>query len=191
MKKSGESILASKNEIDMIHCHDWITALYVYISTRGLKTIKIVTIHSQARSWQNNLTHFLLNRFDKIITVSRGQKLDFFEKGIPWSKIEVVYNCFDTNRFELFDNKKHKNSDDAFKMIMVGNFYWQKDHKTLIEAINIVRNQGFKIELHLVGGRNKELFEQNQRLVQRLNLPSVIAEQYDVPDLCSSSSRYK
>jgi glycosyltransferase involved in cell wall biosynthesis len=163
-----------RNRIEVVHCHDWITAFYLYACTKRIAVKKIATIHSQAKSWQNNLTYFLLKSFDKIVTVSNGQKLNFFENGIQWSKMEVVYNCLDMDRFVLLDKNIHEKNSDIFKMVMVGNFCWQKDHKTLIEAINIVRSLGYKIELHLTGGRNKKLFEKNQRLAQELDLLSII-----------------
>ena len=162
------------NNIDIVHCHDYISAIYVYLSTKGVKIKKVVTIHSQEKSWRNNISLFIIKRFDKIVTVSRNQKLNFFENEIPWNNMKVIYNCYDTAKFGPLDYKKHIKHDDVFRIVMVGNFYWQKDHKTLIEAVNIVRNQGFKIELHLVGGRNKVIFEQNQKLIQKLNLLSIV-----------------
>ena len=157
-----------------MHCHDWVTALYIYLSTMGLRIKKVVTIHSQDKSWRKYISIFVIKSFDKIVTVSRGQKLNYFENGIPWNTMKVIYNCFDTTRFELHDNIINNKCDDVFRIVMVGNYYWQKDHQTLIEAVNIIRNKGFKIELHLVGGGNQKIFENNQILVQMLNLISIV-----------------
>jgi len=162
------------NSIDLVHSHDWISSLYLLIASKGLKIKKITTIHSQGKGWRDYITSYILKQYDHIICVSRYQKLNLFEKGILWSKMEVIYNCFDFEKFKKTFISKDYEKDKVFRIVMVGNYYWQKDQQTLIEAINIVRNQGYNIELHLVGGRNIELFEQCQILVNNLNLNAVV-----------------
>jgi glycosyltransferase involved in cell wall biosynthesis len=159
----------------VVHCHDWISSLYLFIASQGIKNIKkIITIHSQGQGWHDMAVPYILKKMDLIICVSKTQKLSLFERGIFWEKMKVIHNCFNSNKFRLSKNYNHAKGDGVFRVVMVGNFYWQKDQQTLIRAINIIRNQEFKIELHLVGDSNKRLFVQNQLLVKKLNLNLIV-----------------
>ncbi len=163
------------NNIEVVHCHDWISALYIYLSASGLKIKKIVTIHSQNKSIVFNLGFFILNSFDKIITVSRYQRLNLFEKGVPWNKIDVVYNCFDDKKFEVIERNDLNKTKNPFKIVMTGNFYWQKDQLTLIEAIKKLVVQGFNIELHLVGARGVKNLQECRDKVKKENLVNIVS----------------
>ena len=162
------------NRIDIVHCHDWITALYILLSAKGLSIKKIITIHSQAKSWRNNLSYFILKRFEKIITVSRHQKLNFFEKGIPWEKMVVNYNCYNSQTFKAINKNKRPSDQHPFRIVMVGNFSWQKDQMTLIDAMGSLYDKGHNIELHLIGGREPKRKEECQFRVQNKNLNEIV-----------------
>ena len=162
------------NSINIVHCHDWITALYIYISTIGLDIKKVVTIHAQYKSWIFHTGFFIINSFDKIISVSRYQRLYLFEKGIPWNKIAVVYNCFDIEKFEVKKQNHLNKTKDSFKIVMTSNFYWQKDQLTLIEAIKKIIDQGINVELHLIGGRGKENILECKHKIKKDNLENFV-----------------
>ena len=163
------------NNIDVVHCHDWITALYIYLSTKGLDIKKVVTIHAQYRSWIFHIGFFILTSFDKIITVSRYQRLSLFEKGALWDKIDVVYNCFDIEKFEDKEQNNLNKTNSPFKIVMTGNFYWQKDQLTLIRATKELIDQGINVELHLIGGRGIKKMLECKNIVKIENLENFVS----------------
>lgn len=164
-----------RNSINIVHSHDWISALFLLLASWGLKVLKISTTHAQNRTWRNYVNLKVLKKFNlNIICVSKSQRIDLFEKGVPWEKMAVVYNCFDFKTFDRSYKCKRYEKNGVFRVVMVGNYYWQKDQKTLIDAINIIKHNGYNIELHLVGGRNIERLKQCQLLVKKLSLNSIV-----------------
>lgn len=164
-----------RNSINIVHSHDWVSALFLLLASWGLKVLKISTTHAQNRTWRNYVNLKVLKKFNlNIICVSKSQRIDFFEKGVPWEKMAVVYNCFDFKKFDRSYKCKRYEKNGAFKVVMVGNYCWQKDQKTLIDAINIIKHHGYNIELHLVGGRSIERLKQCKSLVKKLSLNSIV-----------------
>lgn len=164
-----------RNSINIVHSHDWVSALFLLLASWGLKVSRISTTHAQDRTWRNYVNLKVLKKFNfNIICVSKSQRIVLFEKGMSWGKMAVVYNCFDFKKFDRSYKCKRYEKNGVFRVVMVGNYYWQKDQKTLINAINIIKHRGYNIELHLVGGRNIERLKQCQLLVKKLSLNSIV-----------------
>ena len=164
-----------RNKINVVHCHDWISAFYIYLSTMGLNIKKVVTVHAQYKSLIFHAGFFILNSFDKIIAVSRYQRLNLFEKGATWDKIDVVYNCFDIEKFDVKEQKNLNKTKSPFKIVMTGNFYWQKDQLTLIEATKKLVDQGINVELHLIGERGIENILECKNKVKKEKLDNFVS----------------
>lgn len=167
------------NNIDIVHTHDWISSLYVFLSSKGLKLKKVTTVHAYDFSWRNIINLQVLKYFYKIICVSKSQRWNLFNMGLPWEKLEVVYNCYNDKKFHKKLRLSPTSKQNPFRIVMTGMFRWQKDQKTLINAINILKNRSMDVELHLVGSsswgeRNVGLFEECKILVDNLNLNSTI-----------------
>ena len=162
------------NSINIVHSHDWSSSLFLLLASWGLKVLRISTIHAQDRTWRKYVNLKVLKKFNLNICVSKSQRINLFEQGVPWRKMAVVYNCFDFKKFDRSYKCRCYKKNGTFKIVMVGNYYWQKDQKTLIDAINIIKHHGYNIELHLVGGRNIERLKQCQSLVKKLSLNSIV-----------------
>ena len=162
------------NSINILHSHDKSSALFLLLASFGLKIPRVTTTHSHDQTWRNFVNLKLIRSFDFNICLCKVERLKYFEYGISWEKMGVVYNCFDCNKFKKSYRLKNYRNDGTFRIIMVGNYYIQKDQKTLIKAANIINGLGYNIELHLVGGRNAELYKQCKILVNNLNLNSIV-----------------
>tara|TARA_B100000315_G_scaffold246953_1_gene274951 strand:- start:1257 stop:2393 length:1137 start_codon:yes stop_codon:yes gene_type:complete len=172
------------NNIDIVHTHDWISSLYVFLSSKGLKLKKVSTVHAYDYSWRNIINLQVLKYFYKIICVSKSQRLNLFNMGLPWKKLAVVYNCYDDNKFYKISRPSLSEKQIPFRIVMTGMYRWQKDQKTLINALHILKNRGLDVELHLVGGpawskRNSGLYEECKILVNNLNLNSTVCFHVD------------
>ncbi len=77
-----------------MHTHGWFESLYTLIACYKIKIIKITTYHAFDKSWRDIIHIKLLKNFDKVICVSKYLKLELFNRGIEWSKMEVIHNCY-------------------------------------------------------------------------------------------------
>ena len=163
-----------ENNIDIVHTNDWISSLYILLSSKGLKLKKVATVHAYDYSWRNIVNLRVLKYFDLIICVSKSQKYYLHNMGLPWEKLAVVYNCYDDKKFYKTSRFALSKKQIPFLIVMIGVFRWQKDQRTLINAVHILKNRGFDIELHLVGNGKDSLYLEHQKLVVKNNLKNVV-----------------
>jgi glycosyltransferase involved in cell wall biosynthesis len=161
-----------EHKIELVHTNQWLDSLYVLMAGKGLPVTKIATIHGYNYTWRHHVNLKVLNYFDRIICVSKSEKLDYFKMGIPWEKISVIHNSFDTNLFHKSSELSRDN--EKFLIVMVGSFTWEKDQETLIKAANILKTQGSEFELHLVGKRDYQIFGNCQEFVSQQGLNDIV-----------------
>ncbi len=160
-----------KNNYDVIHAHLFPTQYYVALVKLLLgKSIKIVTTehnttNKRRKYWlSKKIDKFIYNLYDKIIFISDGVKRQFLldfpsleHKGI------VINNGINLESF--FSTNTIKNNNKKIKLLMVARFDSQKDHETLIKAMNFLDE---KYILSLAGeGVN---LERIKNLVKKYNL---------------------
>ena len=91
------------------------------------------------------------SKMDVIVAVSKVSQKSFYEKyGIDKDKVIVIYNMIDEKRIlkmaDLLSPKK-----DGFTFINVSKMRLQKRHDRLLEAVKILKDEGYKFKLWLVG----------------------------------------
>ena len=92
----------------------------------------------------------------------------------PFPRMVVINNCIDQKFFTDISKIEFGEEKRPFRIIMVGNFCWQKDQMTLIDSIQKVKNHGYNVELHLVGGRNMRIFKLCQIEAKTKGLDDVV-----------------
>ena len=162
------------HNIDIVHTNEWLDSLYVVLATIGIPIIKLATIHGYDCTWRNYVNLFVLKHFEQVISVSRSLKLDLYKIGIKLEKILVINNSYDPECFHYSKPKKDRSRGGPVRILMVGNFQWCKDHKTLVEAVFLLTKQGYNVELNLVGRGENYLLQANKKRVNKLNLEKVI-----------------
>ncbi|MBA7517778.1 D-inositol-3-phosphate glycosyltransferase [subsurface metagenome] len=95
--------------------------------------------------------HFL-NQFDAVIFNSYFLKYHY-EKQMK-KPFTVIWNGIDTNVFTK--RKMKRKTENSFKMLFVGRIAYRKGVHDIIKAANILRQNGFQVEIDLVGGIDGE-----------------------------------
>ena len=155
----GEFIRHSKPDLIIVHgysTHIW-TKLAVAYAKIPVKLIHVEHNTEKYTAFRRYLTQKLDKYTDKYICVSKGVANHLMKQGIDKSKVEVIYNGIDINKFDLI-KEKH----DIFTVGMVARFSKQKDQMTLIKAIEyLVKEKQENINLVLMGvGKTRKKCEQ-------------------------------
>jgi len=189
-----------KNNYDIIHAHLFPTQYYVALVKLFLgNNIKIITTehnttNNRRKNWLfRQIDIFIYSIYDKIIFISEGVKEQFIKDFHKFkNKGIVIPNGI--NLTEYYKIKKQINSQ-KIKLLMVARFDKQKDHKTLIKALNLLDE---KYTLSLAGkGENlekiKNLVKKNhlENRVKFLGFVKDIKKIYQTHDIFILSSNWE
>ena len=163
-----------KNEdIDVIHSHQPLDAFYSIISSVGLRTKKILTLHGSGLH-QNFLTRimyfFVFRLSDNILFVSKFQKKQFINK-YPQieQKVKVLNNGINFTKITDFKDKSIREElnilDSTIIISSVGNFIPGREHLTLCKFANLLTSNSIDYKLLLVGKRVSEYKERFDKCV--------------------------
>src|SRR6185312_5367822 len=153
--------IITDRKIAVVHGHQPVEALHLYLATRGLKAKRVLTLHGFYPGAKNDLAlRFVLPRIDRCVVVSNEVLRLVSEKGLK-SKAEfaVVDNGVDVKRLEM----PGKNLRDELGMVaeqvlfgMIGNFspVAQKDQLTVCRALPEVFKNIPEAHFVFVGGRS-------------------------------------
>lgn len=130
----------------------------------------------------------------KIICCAEGAVSVHTELGYLKDKFIIIGNGYDLDKFKIDNNARQQVRTNleigAYPVLgMVGRYDPQKNHKGLIEALNIVKKRGYRFDLVLVG---RDLNARNEVLVKEireLNLESqvhLLDQRNDIPDIMNA-----
>jgi glycosyltransferase involved in cell wall biosynthesis len=116
-RKTANQIEKTVKNIDVIHAHGAIlNGTVAYLLSKKLNVPYLVTEHTgpftkiSGSFVKRNWAKFILNKAEKVLSVSNHLKEEIVGIGVNQSKIEVSYNPVDTNLFTLAKNpQQHKN----------------------------------------------------------------------------------
>lgn len=145
----------TKPDLIIVHgysTHIW-TKLAVAYSGFKVKLIHVEHNTEKYTPFRRYLTKKLDKYTDKYICVSKGVANHLIKQGIDKSKVTVIYNGIDIEKYNL-----PKQIHDIFTVGMVARFSKQKDQMTLIKAVELlVKERHEKINLLLMGvGKTKK-----------------------------------
>ena len=150
----GKFIRDTKPDLILVHgysTHIWTKLALAY---SGLK-IKLIHVEHNTEKYtpfRRYLTQKLDKYTDKYICVSQGVANHLIKQGIDKTKVQVIYNGIDIEKFGL-----PKEPHDIFTVGMVARFSKQKDQMTLIKAVEyLIKEKQENIRLLLMGtGKTK------------------------------------
>ena len=154
----GKFIRDTKPDLILVHgysTHIWTKLALAY---SGLK-IKLIHVEHNTEKYtpfRRYLTQKLDKYTDKYICVSQGVANHLIKQGIEKTKVQVIYNGIDIEKFNL-----PKEPHDIFTAGMVARFSKQKDQMTLIKAVEyLIKEKQENIRLLLMGtGKTKAKFQ--------------------------------
>lgn len=157
--------LLKAKQIDIVHTHNQGPLLYTFLATRFLK--HVVLIHTEhinlkmelSYSTRHMIFHWILLRFiNGFISIAQHLS-DHFVKNYNLSKNKIITipNGIDVAKFEFIQRTQTLKEELGFPedTIIIGNISAlreQKDHKTLISSMEIVKKQLPEAKLVIAGG---------------------------------------
>jgi glycogen synthase len=214
----NDLIKKEKYKFDVVCCHDWLSSIAGLIIKNETKIP--VVFHTHSTEWGRSggtgsevVSHFecaMSQGSDKIITVSHVMKEDLTKHGWDSSKISVVWNGVDPQRYDPAKVQKQDISeirkqygipDDWNMLLFVGRLAWVKGVRNLLQAMPLVLKEYPNTKLVILGKGEEQgdIEETADRLniennvVYRFNFVSETERilHYAASDICIFPSIYE
>ena len=168
---------------DVVCVHDWLSSIAGLIIKNETKIPVVFHVHStewgrsggQGSSVVSHLEYATAQRADRIITVSHTMRDDLAKHGWSQSKISVVWNGVDPERY----NPKECREEDVEKirekygipkdwkmLLFLGRLTWVKSVRNLLQAMPMVFSEYPKTKLVILGKgeEQRDIVETAERL---------------------------
>lgn len=149
--------------------------------------------------WRLAQTRWLARRTQCIVGCSEGVRRRLLEMGMPADRTIAIPNGIRLDRFDAAD--RHPFAGREPGLVMVARFARQKDHRTLLEALAILRRRDLRPPALLVGGGKAAHRQRIEQAAETLGLADgqvqFLGVRRDVPELlmqhrlCVLSTHYE
>jgi glycosyltransferase involved in cell wall biosynthesis len=164
----NELVRKKRCHFDVVCVHDWLSCISGLITKNETKIPVVFHVHStewgrsggQGSEVVSHLESATAERADKIITVSNAMQEDLMRHGWPQSKINVVWNGVDPEKYDpqksqrediLKIRKKYDVPEDWNMLLFLGRLTWVKSIKNLVQAMPLVLEEYPKTKLVILG----------------------------------------
>jgi len=191
--------IIKERDIQVVHSHQPVEALHLYLATRGSSTKQVMTLHGVYPGTRNELAlRFVLPRLDAKIVVSRNLLDQLKENRTLDSRNGlVINNGVDPLRLQSSGRNLRAElaiADDEILFGMVGNFkpVAQKDQLTVCKALPQLFARVPRSRFVFVGARSEaapQLFDdcvelcRAQKIADRVHF---LGKRADIPEVLSS-----
>ena len=202
----------------VVTINDWLSSIAGIICKNELKIPVVFHVHStewgrsggEGSATVNHLESVMAEKADGIITVSHAMKEDLAKHGWPESKIHVVWNGVDPEKYAPQKSKsedvqklrqKYGIAKDETMILFLGRLTWVKGVRNLVQAMPIVLAEYPKAKLVILGKgeEQRDITELADRLGISKNLVyclEFVPEEerilhYAASDLCVFPSVYE
>lgn len=127
--------------------------------------------------WRLVQSRWLAKRTDRIVGCSEGVRRRLLEMGFPASKTIAIPNGISLQPFERADDRSFLEREDG--IVMIGRLSRQKDHATLVRAVALLRERGWRPPVLLVGDGKPKYRQPLEKLVRELG----VADQVRFPGI--------
>ncbi len=181
-------------KFDVVCCHDWLSSIAGLVVKNETKIP--VVFHTHSTEWgrsggpgSETVSHFesaMAQNADKIITVSYAMQEDLIKHGWQSSKISVVWNGVDTNRYDPVNvqkqavtaiRKKYGIPDNWNMLLFVGRLTWVKGVRNLLQAMPLVLKEYPNTKLVILGKGDEQT--DIVETAERLNIINNIVYRFD------------
>lgn len=149
------------NNISIVHAQQCIDAVYAGIATIGLSTKIVQTFHGYdygASKYARLILKLSLRFATKNIFVSKYERDYYVSKyNIDNTKTSIVYNGINFEKLDVEypDPDLPNYNNESLKLCMVGNFVRVRDHYTVCEFINLLKEANIKFDFYFVGRKSQ------------------------------------
>jgi L-malate glycosyltransferase len=154
--------IIEERQIGVVHSHQPVEALHLYLATRGSSVKRVLTLHGFYPGGKNELAlKLVLPRTDARIVVSKEVLRLAGEQGFDTSeRFFVINNGVDSTRLQRWERILRGElglSQDELLLGMVGNFHpvAQKDQLTVCKALPPVFARAPQTQFVFIGGRSE------------------------------------
>jgi glycosyltransferase involved in cell wall biosynthesis len=181
-----------RENVSLIHVHGFYLLLQCLLPAKlaGVKIVYTEHANFTIRRFKKYslLASFFPHFVDRMTTVSSHLK-NYFVNGlrVPSSKIEVIYNGVDLNKFKYVHDSLPRTDNNIVQIGTVGRLSEPKDHKTLLKALKIVNEIRDDFHLTIVGdGELRPFFEKTVKEMKIENHVSLLGSRDDIPQILST-----
>lgn len=192
--------IIKERNIQIVHSHQPVEALHLYLATRNSKTQRVLTLHGVYPGTKNELAlKFVVPRTQTKVVVSNDLLTRLgSEQGFDTSKnFFVVRNGVDASRLQASGRKLRDElglADDGLLLGMVGNFQpvAQKDQLTVCRALSSFLQRVPRAHFAFIGGRSEaapQLFDDCVNFCREQNISDrvhFLGKREDIADVLNS-----
>lgn len=164
-----------KNNIDIVHTHRYVMQYAIPAAIMSRVKVRIHTVHNIATKevdgYRRKLAHLFFKHCN-VIPVSISpiiQESVMKEYNITEKQTPVIYNGSDLSKCLV---KNSYSASNPFCILHIGRFNPQKNHSVIIETAQILKKEGLKFVIKLVGGSGN--VEQRKQEVKQKGLEKEI-----------------
>jgi glycogen(starch) synthase len=193
-KLINDLIKKEKYKFDIVCCHDWLSSIAGLIVKNETKIPVVFHVHSTewGRSGGHGsevVTHLenaMAQNSDRIITVSYGMQEDLVTHGWTQSKISVVWNGVDPERYNPVNvqkqdvmgiRQKYGIPENWNMLLFIGRLTWVKGVHNLLQAMPLVLKEYPKTKLVILGKGDEQT--DVVETAERLNIKDNIVYRFD------------
>lgn len=193
-KLINDLIRKEKYVFDIVCVHDWLSSIAGLVVKNETKIPVVFHTHStewgrsggQGSEVVSHLENAMAQDSDKIVTVSYAMQEDLIKHGWQSSKISVVWNGVDPERYDPVNvqkqdvaaiRKKYGIPSDWNMLLFVGRLTWVKSVRNLLQAMPMILKEYPNTKLVILGKGD----EQNdiEETAIRLNIKDNIVYRFD------------
>ncbi|MFQ5758592.1 MAG: glycosyltransferase family 4 protein [Candidatus Bathyarchaeia archaeon] len=179
----NDLIRKERYSFDIVCVHDWLSSTSGLIIKNETKIPVVFHVHSTEWGRSGGQGSSVVSHFewataqyaDRIITVSHAMRDDLTRHGWPQSKISVVWNGVDPERYNPQDCRpedierirdRYSISKDWKMLLFLGRLTWVKSVRNLVQAMPLVLEEYPKTKLVILGKgeEQKDIVETANRL---------------------------
>ena len=175
-----------KNKIEIVFSGGSFCNTFEGISRIFSKNISIASIHSiqskealGRKGFYPKLCHFsnkyLLNKFDEVISISKGVKEDLLltYPNLLSIKNKVIYNGFNFEKIITLSKEINKYEKDSY-FIFVGRIVEEKQIETIIKTFYFFKKKNKNYKLLIIGSGNSEYESKLKNFIKILEIESSV-----------------
>lgn len=169
--------LCSRTGADVVHAHGYKADIYVRLALRGQ-----VPLVSTCHTWYDTdavvtlygrLDRFVLRSFTRVVAVSEEVRQRLLKAGVSPSRIRMVRNGVDLDRFAAATPSLPGSADSALTVGLVGRLAWEKGVDVFLSAAARVLQHSPATRFAVAGdGPDRDKL---QRMLDELNIRSSVA----------------